>query len=342
MPERSPIRSCFGLRYPRKALAKRSAAFQMCIELLEGRYLNRWLLARHKKKKYVNNNDQSAVNEKRKDNYVMHVKPSLWAKGRGTVPDAVYLTVIDAPEGLERPHQPIGLITRQALPPLPSFPLFLDSGKSTNVQITPTIGFRVTGKEMKVFTAYTLLLWSHVNAKVFEDDMASMSYWVIPILGPWAAKQPGRDCIDWEALQSPVVDQNQKWTADMPPEHLENKFIVDPSAGNRRFFSIRIDPALKPLDSIPENTAKYDRPGANRKKNILQYSVSLFGKKYDEEWPKWDRTQPVMECTQVLHRQNLLAPPAPKEKDRKVKAFLCPEPMVISAVRNIRVDYDRN
>jgi endoribonuclease Dicer len=335
MPEHAPIRSAFGLRYPRKALAKRSAAFGMCIKLLEGKFLDSLLLSSMKKTKPEGANAHLAVNGKKTGMYVMLVKPSLWADGRGLIPETVYLTIIDMPKGLDRSHQPIGLLTRHALPQLPSFLLFLNSGKISNVQTSPTPGFNVSADEIEAFNTYTLLLWNHVNAKVFENNAANMSYWVVPILGQWAAMTTGRDCIDWAAVKYAVLRKGQQWTPKMPKELLENKFMIDPWAGNRRFFSVRVEPDLKPLDAIPEETAKFNRPGANKKKNILQYSISLFGKKFDEEWPKWDKEQPVMECTQVMHRQNLLAPPTPEEKDVNIgfrKAFLCPEPLVISGV----------
>ena len=41
------------------------------------------------------------------------------------------LRSLDVSAGLDRPHQPIGLLTRGPLPDLPQFPLFLDSGKVT-------------------------------------------------------------------------------------------------------------------------------------------------------------------------------------------------------------------
>lgn len=338
MPEQSPIRSAFGCRYPRKLLAKRSAAFEMCIELLKGEFLNSSLLSRFKKLKPEGANAHLTVSEKKTGKYVMRLKPSMWAEGRGTLPSTVYLTVINMPDGLARPHQPIGLLTRHALPQFPSFPLFLDSGKISYVQTFPRFSLRLTENEVAEFTCYTLLLLLHVNAKVFEKNSANMSYWIVPILNGSSNETDSRKCIDWEAIRYALDGKNQQWSPEVPPLYLENKFIVDPWAGNRRFFSERVDLTLKPLDGIPENTAKYDRPGANKKKNILQYSISLFGKKFDEEWPKWDRKQPVMECTQVMHRQNLLAPPSPKENDVKTrftKAFLCPEPMIISAVSSL-------
>lgn len=334
MPEHSPLRGCVGLRYPRKALAKRSAAFQMCIDLLKAKFLDSSLLSKYKKFRPEGANAHLAVNEKKTGKYLMRLKPKMWAEGRGTVPSVVYLTVIDMPDGLSRPHQPIGLITRHPLPQFPSFPLFLDTGEPTFVRSSPRSSFEVSEQEVLLFTKYTLLLLLHVNAKKFEENPANMSYWVVPIRASNSTGE-SRNAIDWAAIDYAIASEYSQWHPEMPNELLENKFIVDPWAGNRRFFSERIEPRLQALSDIPEKTAKFDRPGANKKKNILQYSISLFGKKYDEEWPKWDRNQPVMECTQVMHRQNLLAPPSPKEDDVKTRftrAYLCPEPMIISAL----------
>ena len=307
----------------------------MCIELLKAKFLDSSLLSKFKKLRPEGANAHLAVSEKKTGKYLMRLKPSMWAEGRGSIPSTVYLTVIDMPDGLSRPHQPIGLITRHPLPQFPTFPLFLDDGQITNVRSYPVSSFAVSEEEVVMFTQYTLLLLLHVNAKKYEENAGNMSYWVAPIHPASGKEMNARSCVNWDAITYALRAEFAQWEPGMPNEYLENKFIVDPWAGNRRFFSERVEPNLKPLDDIPEKTAKFDRPGANKKKNILQYSISLFGKKFDEEWPRWERDQPVMECTQVMHRQNLLAPPSPKEEDVKTKftrAYLCPEPMIISAL----------
>lgn len=337
MPDHAPFRSAFGLRYPKKSQAKRSAAFEMCCKLLKDRFLNSHLLSVLKKLKPEGANAHLALSDKRTGRYDLRLKPSLWANGRGSIPEALFLTVIDMPDGLERAHQPIGLLTRHTLPDFPSFPLFLNSGKVSKVQ-TATSGsssLRVTEEEVRAFSTYSLLLWNHVNAKKFEDDPPSMSYWIVPIMADWTAHGLGRACIDWKSLEAAVLSPHQSWTPDLENGQLIDRFIVDPLAGNRRFFSYAIDSDLKPLDPIPENTAKYDRPGAKKRTNILQYSISLFGKAFDAAWPDWNQRQPVMVCTQVSHRQNLLAPATAKEQAFHVRsktAYLCPEPLRISAV----------
>lgn len=334
LPEHAPIQSVKGKKYPRKSLAKRSAAFEMCFQLLCGQYINEHLLSVFTKVKPLNANAHLALSSKKSGKYPMRLKPTLWEEGRGTIPDKLFLTIIDVKQdGLDRDHQAIGILTRQQLPEFPAFPLFLDSGKVTMVMTTSLSSFEVNAEEVELFTDFTLLLWNHVNAKEFEKSVGNMSYWVIPVVDYAALDQSAvRKHIDWDCLNIATPIKFFQWTPDMKPEFLANKFIIDPWAGSRRWFSIGVDPTLKALDSIPSNSAKFDRPGGSKKNNILSYSITLYKQAFDDRWDGWDKTQPVMECTQVLHRQNLLAPPAKKESGRKVQAFLCPEPLQISAV----------
>ncbi|KIV99210.1 uncharacterized protein PV09_09074 [Verruconis gallopava] len=336
MPKHSPIHSAFGLRYPRKALAKRSAAFEMCIKLLKGNFLDSNLLPKSRKIRPGDANSRLAVNKNNPGKYKMQLKPSLWAAGRGSIPEVVHLLIIDMLEGLERPHRPLGLLTRNPLDDFPSFPLFLNTYQISHVKTISKPGFRVNDEEITTFTKYSLLLWNHVNAKVFENSPSKMSYWIVPILKKWTTVSNSRDCIDWEEMESAILGRFQQWTPGMPVELIENKFIVDRWAGNRRYFSHRVEPRLKPLDEIPDQTAEFKGHGSCIRQNILQYSVSLYGKKFDEAWPKWDKTQPVMECTKLTYRQNFLAPPTKREEDdatkRNKKTYLCPEPLIISAL----------
>jgi endoribonuclease Dicer len=307
----------------------------MCTLLLKGKFLNSRLLSKYKKLKPEGANAHLAVSEKKTGKYVMKLKPALWEMGRRTVPEMVYLTIIDMKEGLSRKHQPIGLLTRHVLPQFPSFPLFLDSGKLSHVVTAPKPSFPVKDYEVVAFTRYTLLLLYHVNAKKYEDNPPNMSYWVVPIIAGSLEASNSRVCIDWNALDEALEAEHQQWTPEMPANYLVNKFMVDPWAGNRRFWSEWMRPDLKPLDDIPKGTAKYSRPGASKKTNILQYSISLFGKSFDAAWEKADKNQPVIECTQLRYRQNLLAPPTSKEDEASKKSslsFLCPEPLIISSL----------
>lgn len=141
--------------------------------------------------------------------------------------------------------------------------------------------------------------------------------------GPGANPEPA---VDWRLLDEVFENDEYKWTSQTPPSSLVDKFLIDRWDGGRRFYSVAIDANLKALDPIPEDTAKGPR-GAD---NIIEYSVSLFKK--SRERVTWNPDQPVMEAYKFLTRRNLLATPESKEVTLRTRAFLCPEPLRISAV----------
>jgi endoribonuclease Dicer len=335
LPETSPIRSARGKRWRSKGLAKRSAAFEMCIALLKKDFINGNLLSIYKKHLPLFRNAQLALSSKKHNMYPMRLKPLLWSESRGTMPSELYLTILDVSAGLDRPHQPLGLLTRKPLPDLPRFPLFLDSGKITMATMK-TFQTKLETNEavLDYLTIFTHRLWKDVNAKVFEIDVAAMSYWVAPIIPDETlstALEPEAH-IDWAILKIVFNHEEYPWTSEMPDSFLTNKFLVDRWSGNRRFICKGVHPTYKPLDLVPSNTVKPGGPGGKNRLDILAYSISLWGKSGAAMREKSSLEQPVVETDQILHRQNWLAEPEVSEKERLTKAYLCPQPLRISAV----------
>jgi endoribonuclease Dicer len=334
LPETSPIRSTRGKRWKSKGLAKRSAAFEMCIALLKKGFIDGYLLSIYKKRLPAFRNAQLALSSKKSNMYPMRLKPSLWSEGRGTIPSELYLTILDVSAGLDRPHQPIGLLTRAPLPDLPPFPLFMDSGKVT-MAITKNFQTKLATNEavLDYLTIFTLRLWKDVNAKTFEVNLPGMSYWVAPIIADQAlytVSEPEAH-IDWAILKTVFHNEEYPWSPQMPDSFLTDKFLVDRWSGNRRFICKGVNPAYRPLDLVPNNTVKPGGPGGKNRLDILAYSISLWGKSGAAMREESSLDQPVVETDQILHRQNWLAEPGISEKERLTKAFLCPQPLRISA-----------
>jgi endoribonuclease Dicer len=318
-------------------MAKRSAAFEMCISLLKKGFIDGHLLSVYKKQLPAFRNAQLALSSKKSNMYPMRLKPSLWSEGRGTVPTQLYLTILDVSAGLDRPHRPIGLLTRRPLPDFPQFPLFLDSGNVTMV-ITTSIenDLAVTEAVLDHLTTFTLRLWKDVNAKIFAFDVAAMSYWVTPIM---VAETPDKGSspntlIDWALLKTVFENEEYPWTPEMPDSFLADKFLVDRWAGGQRWICHGVNPVYKPFDPIPSNTVKPGGPGGKNRFDILSYSISMFpnsvkGKRLKAEC---NLNQPVVETDQIMHRQNWLDKLEVVNGERITKAFLCPQPLKISAV----------
>lgn len=329
LPEGSPIRSVVGLLASKKAYAKRSAAFEACKKLHGLQYLDDNLVPIHRKIRPAMRNAALALNVKSKGNHIMRVKPSEWEDSLGVIPGEVYLTIMDVSDGLERPHQPLVLVTRVALPEFPEFPLFLKMGTPTLVRTRcSSIPLAVSQEELEKLTHYTLRVFQDLFNKTYAFDVSQTPYWLAPAAhGPDAEKSLPHisQWIDWQSVNLTITSEEHTWTKDMDNEFLLDKFLVDRWDGGRRFFSKKIAAEYRPLDPVPANTAV-----GRWNENILGYTVSLWEKA--RKLRTWDEEQPVMEAEKVLHRRNLLAEPHEKEDNLRTRCFLCPEPLKISTV----------
>lgn len=332
IPEPSPVRSAVGDSMTRKSLAKRSAAFKACKELVLAKHLDPNLVPVYTKKLPAMRNAALALSSKQTGMYDMRVKPRVWEDNRGSLPSLVYLTRIDFSEGLDRSHQPLLLVTRSPMPTFPRFPLFLNNGRKTNVELTTlTPACKVSEAELTKFTSFTLRIFKDLYNKTYEFDVAKMSYWLVPFeqsTQPADTESASFRIIDWNTLD--YVCENPEgfqWTPDMSESFLVDKFFIDPGDGGRRFYSSRLAPEYKPSSPIPEGCA-----ASKRQTDILDYSVSLW--KNTRNKRRWNLDQPVLEAKKMLHRRNMLAEPTTKEEQdsSKVRSFICPEPLVISAV----------
>jgi endoribonuclease Dicer len=271
---------------------------------------------------------------KKKNFYHMRVKPSVWEYGRGDLPAALYLTILDVTNGLERPYQPMGLLTRVPLLQMPRFPVYLREGKVTEVKsMSFGSGFDVSGDMIEHLTTLTLRAYKDIFAKTYEHDPTKMSYWFAPLRDPKTVVMEGyespADFINWSVVQDVFETEEYKWTPDMKHEYLRYRFLVDKWDGGRRFFSVEVAPDMKAMDPLPAHSEKHKKFNDS----ILDYSVSLWNKSRKNY--SWDLSQPVVEAERVPFRRNLLAPAEEKERDGKIRCFVCPEPLRISAVSQL-------
>ncbi|KAL2352640.1 dsRNA-specific nuclease [Cryomyces antarcticus] len=314
LPENSPVRAAIGRPSTKKSMAKCSAAFEACILLRKGKYLDDYLLPIYTKQLPAMRNALLALNMKKSNMYTMRLKPSIWESSQGLVPEELFVLILDLTDGLDRPHLPLALLTRTRLPEFPWFPLYLDSGKKTMVRTSSLPrSFRVSSDRLDQLTAFTL----------------RMSYWLAPLSasqnGLRQELTPVEELIDWETIRSVHDNEEFKWTKSMPNDFLTDKFLIDRWDGGRRFYSKGVVPGLKALDPLPEDATKN-----KYNDNILDSTVSLWAKARAKA--TWDLEQPVLEAEKVLQRRNMLAEPEDKETTLKTKSYLCPEPLKISAL----------
>ena len=277
-------------------------------------------------------NAHLALNMKKAHSYNMKIKPSLWEKTRGSLPSELFLTVLslEDPENLGRSCQPLALLTRTRLPSTPPFPLHLQVGKVSQLLCTSiSTGLVVDSTTLAELTEFTLRIYYDIFNKRFERNDPQMSYWLAPIVKTWEASRdysPPSELIDWPVLARVSKYTDTPWTVDTPNNEITDRYLIDRWSGANRFYSLEIKPDMRPSDPVPEGTAK-----AKNMDSIINYTTSYLFKNSKSK-VKWEDDQPVIRAHKILHRLNLLDEITEKEKGVNTTAYLCPQPLKISAV----------
>lgn len=328
LPDQSPIAAVIGDICRRKMLAKQSSAFKACVQLREAGYLDHNLLPVYKKRLPAMRNAALALNMKSSGQYAMRLKPTIWEEGRGSLPTKLYPLIIDVPEGLERPHSPLVLLSRTPMPDLPEFPIFLTEGGKRMVRLQSSgCPIAIAENHVELLTTFTLCIFKDLFNKTFERSPEKMSYWLAPAAIDFEGQLNGTEVVDWTLMGTIHAEPESKWSPEMPSSFLLDKFLVDPWSGGRRWYTKRIADEYTPSSAVPEGTVR----GPSHCDNILQYSGGNIYKSSRDKFT-FALDQPVLECEQIQHRLNLLAEPNPKELNMRSLAFVCPEPLRISSV----------
>ncbi|KAH0556704.1 hypothetical protein GP486_005507 [Trichoglossum hirsutum] len=330
LPENSPVLSATGRASPRKSIAKRAAAFEACLLLRKGRYLDANLLPIYHKQLPAMRNAQLALNLKNTNSYDLRIKPSIWADSVGSLPTEVFLTTLELaePEGLNRAYQPLGILTRSRLPNFPRFPVHLESSKSDVICTSVSQSIHITESLLETFTKFTLRIFHAIFNKVYEHNVENTPYWLVPITPGATVSQNDsapKDLIQWDVLELVADHGELHWDKSVDAAFFKERFLVDPWDGSRRFFTVGVAPEFRPLDPVPPDTA----PGKYMD-NILEYSISLWKKARSKH--QFSTDQPVILAHRVLHRRNWLDEITEKEKESISKCYVCPEPLKVSTV----------
>lgn len=329
LPERANISPVVGRPYSTKVHAKMSAAFEVCKLLRKQRLLDDNLLPIYVSQLHKMRGARLAIKSSRQQAYEMRLKPTFWSRHRGSIPTYLFLTILRLEDGWDRPVRPFGLLTRQILPQLPTFPLYtLSDTSSTCRLIMSNTSIPLDGKMLSQLTWFTLTIFKDIFNKTFEENPESMPYWIAPLSIDKGRSLDGfpdlPNIIDWALLQSTFQQNPLKWEAGMSDAGLIQKFLIDPWDGGRRLFTEEIAMNYHPLDDIPEDVAV----GPRHATNILEYSSSLS--RQSKLRRAWKHDQPVLTAHKVLHRLNVLDVPTEKEQQTTTRCFVCPEPLDIS------------
>ena len=219
------------------------------------------------------------------------------------------------------------------MPNIPPFPLHLQVGKVSQLLCTSiTTNLEVSSIVLKELTEFTLRIYYDIFNKKFEVNELQMSYWLAPILKSWHASRdtdPPDALIDWAVVKRVSQYSDIQWTVETPHVDLIDRYLIDRWSGGNRFYSLEIKPELKPSDPVPEGTAKAKK--TQHMGSIIDYTTSYLYKNSKMK-AKWEENQPVILAHKILHRLNLLDEITEKERTVNTIAYLCPQPLKISAV----------
>ncbi|KAL8802977.1 MAG: hypothetical protein Q9182_003465 [Xanthomendoza sp. 2 TL-2023] len=314
-----------------KTIAKRSAAFEACILLRQRGHLDEHLVSTHHKRLPAMREAHLALGMNKSSSYDMKVKPSIWQDTRGSLPESLYMTILELenPQNLGRPSVPIALLTRTKMPNLPCALLHLQVNASSNlIYSSLQDSFQTPKTTLSRLNAFTLRIYKDVFNKTFEWNESAMSYWFAPVIKGFRSMFPEQSpeaMVDWAIVDYVAGNEAWNWNIERSADEIQDRYMVDKWDGSRRFFSIKVLPDLRPQDPVPSDAAPHKYMNT-----ILDYTVSLFSK--SRKLALWRQDQPVIYAHWILHRLNWLDEYTEKEKKVQKNAYVCPEPLLFSAL----------
>lgn len=318
-----------------RAGAKRAAAFEACLQLRAGDYLDAYLLPKHRIKNVPKMaNAHLALDSNKTSSYASKEKPGFWTIKDNTPPLQVWVTifVLDNQKEIGERLVPMALVTREKLPKIPDFLVYSDRGGSSNV-ISLRLNKPLIGSEENLhkLDMFTIRLFYDLFNKLFELDYSTIPYWISPCKNKdYTEDTLAEDALDWEMMVYIMSALEFEWDRDTPIEAFIDRFLVDRRQRSRRFVVHDCDPTLEPKDLVPTQGAQ--APGVE---NILDYSYNA-GKKgaVKWKWVKWEipETEPVLIADRLLHRLNYLDPPSEKDANTATNAYICPSAFQVSMV----------
>ncbi|PGH26986.1 hypothetical protein AJ80_01370 [Polytolypa hystricis UAMH7299] len=333
LPEKSPVRGLIGKPASQKSLAKKSAAFETCLLLRKNGLLDDHFVSKYHRRLPAMRNARLAITSKKTNQYDMLVKPKLWAAGRGTIPESLHAVVlmIHPSATLRRQYQPLVLLTREALPEIPIFPIYLEDGIECEVRCIPVKQpLQTNSDEVELLSTFTLRIFHDLFHKVYQPDSAMMSYWLAPLKPQTyegASYANLREAVDWEILRFVAQNEELCWSKDKPANFLADRFLYDKWSGKYRYFTSDALPDVRASDPPPSGVGR-----RRHMDSIMSYCLSLFKKGREKFLDTCDWDQPVVRAELVGLRRNLLDRMAEQDKVDDATYYICPEPLRISAI----------
>ncbi|KAF7550629.1 hypothetical protein G7Z17_g5598 [Cylindrodendrum hubeiense] len=295
LPDSSPIKSMSGFPQRSKMLARCSAAFEMCVELIQKTYINEHFQPVFARKLPAMRNARLAVSANKKADYKMLLKPQMWSE-LDTELSELFATAIALvnPDAMGRNSRPLLLLSRQKIPHLPDVPLFFGNGHSSQAKlVTCEEPVSLTTENVEGLAKFTLKLFEDVFSKEYDAKPEEIPYFLAPCVeNHEQVLRTGQAQIDWAVVKTVKENETLNWE-DASEEFFHEKLVTDPHSGSRKLVIHGINKSLRPSDPTPDNVPE-NKSRAYRfvEHNIKEYSNSLW-LKYRQKM-QWREDQPVL------------------------------------------------
>ncbi|KAL1840707.1 hypothetical protein VTJ49DRAFT_202 [Mycothermus thermophilus] len=338
LPDSSPIRSATGRVHASKAVAKCSAAYEMCLQLVKNKYLDEHLRPVFTKQLPAMRNARLALSSKKQTQYDMRIKPEIWS--RLGEPTELYVTVLTlaSPAALGYPSTPLLLLAREPVHEIAPFPLFFGNDRSSPAACIPVRGcLSVDETQLQGLTAFTLTVFKDVFSKEYEATAAQLPYFLAPTrldhTYDFKSLSDPSAVIDWATVH--FVQQNERFEYhldELPDDDFfRDKFVADPYDGARKFFLKRRRDDMKPTDLVPEGVVAPSHRAwsmAGNERSVLNWSFASWSK--SSTYRTLQQDQPVFEAELLPVRRNFLDDEPGARPFAPETCFIVLEPMRIS------------
>ncbi|TWU71113.1 Dicer-like protein 1 [Metarhizium rileyi] len=341
LPPSCPLRSSSSTPQRSKLLARGSAAFKACIELFNRKYIDgnfRPTLTRLLPKM---RNARLALSDKKQCEYKMKSKPDMWSSPRCATSRLFVATLsIKGLGPTGRPGRPLCFLTYSALPTIEPLKICMGDGiYSVLEQKRFTAPLILTEEEVESLVQFTFAIFNDVFSKDFVCNRENMPYYLAPCISSYDEKSydiddslnDGKDAIDWAFVKKLEKNETHIDSICSAPVDFENRFIVDPYDGSRKFFTGKVNKNYRAFDKVPKAVPlPRSRSYLRVEQNIAQYSNSLSF--HHRQSRSWNGEQPVFDAELLPLRRNLLCEPQPDEDHSSKGCYIILEPLTISTL----------
>lgn len=343
MPPLSPVCNASGKIYSRKQVAKCSAAYEVCLKLLKGKWLDENLRSKFVMRRHIMANAQLAVSSKKRAKYDMRSKPLLWS--RLGAPEELHATMLtlSRPAALGRASRPLLILTREALPRMKPFALFFgpeEQGMTSDIICqTSRNSVPVTVENLHLLTKFTLKVFLDIFNKRYAASAAELPYFFaaasIDHQFVLNASWNPLDTIDWRLLEHVSCTDAESYSGNEQDSFFSEKYIVDPHDGSRRFWLRGVRRDLSHESPVPPEVDH--QPSYREWKkgevahNIMNWSVTAWRATRETRMKTWQDKKPVVVSGSFVPlRRNFLADI--REECKNPICYFILEPMRISPV----------